>query len=556
MPEMVDPKTLGHVLNSNLISRLRSWWTSFGQPPVLFPVVWLVFYLPRIWRFGFYDGDWVDLMRLNSFESVWHTFNSRPLSIVIFYVLPRLIGDHAEIWQALLSASMLCASFLFYRILVRIGLLLEGPAMMQVGSYRVTADVVVACWLLFPWTLGWTAWPTLMMGQLALLFFLLSMHLLLNAETKWHVVAAAFVYALCDLSYEPFYLAFLPFLAMLFITNERRHFWLMVVVLFSVQIFAIGYNRLMAHIMVDGGAAKIVDFSTVFESLGSVRGLLKALLYSAPQTAKLISNSIVVMVVATGILLFVLGTRFGQKRISLRYSAVLIFAFLMISASVVQFGLAAYGLSGIGIASRTSIAVCVWIAIFIFVFLRTNILLTVPLARRASAFLIALLMTCCALALYHQNELWAFAWRESVRTAMAAPAAEMAKVPANATIVYVGPSEAETMNYINRWSIWVGLPTYHPELRLPAGEGSMTDTGELKPLVVRLTHSPEEQVAIRPVIVKSSYHTLSWDGQELVLASPGFWTEKFRTPLVYEWDAYRGTFRRMEPNAAFGTPPQ
>jgi hypothetical protein len=522
---------------------------------VLFPIVWLVFYLPRIWRFGFYDGDWVDLLSLNSFDSVWHVFNSRPVSIVIFYVLPRLIGDHAAVWQALLCGLMLFSSGLLYKILVRVGLLLERPEAMPIGSYRLSADVVVACWLLFPWTLGWTAWPTLMMGQLALLFFLLSMHLLLNAETKWQVVAAAIVYALCDLTYEPFYLAFVPFLVILFISNERRHFPLMAISLFLVQFVAVAYNRLMAHIIADGGAAKIVDFSSVFGTLGRVRGLLKALCYAAPETPKLISNSILLMIVVTGVLLVLLA-RSGQKRTAWRYSAVLLFGFLMISESVAQYGLATYGISGIGIASRTTIAISIWIAVFIFVFLRTGHFLTMPLLRPASALLVALMMTGCAIAIYHQNELWAVAWRESVRTVEAAPAAEMAKLPADATIVYVGPSEAETMNYISRWTIWMGLPAYHPELRLSPAEGNTAAAGDLKPRVVRLTRSPETPVTIRPALAKSSYHTLSWDGQELVLASPGFWTEKFRASLVYEWDAYRGTLRRMEPNTPFGTPPQ
>jgi hypothetical protein len=221
---------------------------------------------------------------------------------------------------------MLLAAFLFYKILIRLGMLLERPAEVPIGSYRLSADVVVSCWLLYPWTLGWTAWPTLMMGQLALVFFLLSMHLLLNAETKGRVVAAAFVYALCDFTYEPFYLAFLPFLVILLISDERRHFWLKVVLLFAVQVIAVGYNRLMAHIMVNGGAAKSIDFSSVFESLDRIRGLLGILCYSAPQTAKLISNSASVMVGATIASLFLLK-HFGQTRIALRYSVVLVLAF-------------------------------------------------------------------------------------------------------------------------------------------------------------------------------------------------------------------------------------
>ena len=169
---------------------------------------------------------------------------------------------------------------------------------------------------------------------------------------------------------------------------------------------------------------------------------------------------------------------------------------------------------------------------------------------------IAALMIGYGIGLNHQNGLWAFAWREGVRTMASAPAAEIAMLPANATIVYVGPTDFEGINYITRWQIWMGLPTYHPETALPGEQGTAAGGDELKPLVVRIARSPEQPVAIRPVIVRTSYQTLSWDGQELVLDFPRNWTEKYRVSLVYEWDAYRGTFRRMEPNTPFGTSPQ
>lgn len=542
---------MDRVLNSRQISGLRSFWISYGRFPVLFPAVWLIFYVPRIWRFGFYGGDWSDLMLLNPFDSIWWLFNSRPVSIGIFYALPRLIGDHPAIWQSLLCASMLLVSCLLYKILIRAGLLLEMPAVTSIGSYRLSADVVVACWLLFPWTLGWTAWPTLLMGQLALVLFLLSMYLLVTAETKGRVVAAALIYALCDFTYEPFYLAFLPFLVILFFSSERRHFWLMVVSLFSVQIIAVGYNRLMAHIMVNGGAAKVVDFSAFSKLPGTYTHLFGQLVSTAPHTSRLIWIASAIATVLLGLIL----RRKGPSAV--RFAAVLLSCLVAIAISVLQFGLANYGISGNGESARTTIAVSIWLAFLVFVFVRTCWSSTLPMARGMSVAVVAALMIGYGAGLYHQNELWAFSWREAVRIVVAAPAAEIAQLPSDALIVYVGPSDIEGINYINRLQMWVGLPTYHPETRLDPEIASLPNpAGEFRPLAVRLTASPEKPVAIRPVVVKADYHTLSWDGHELVLALPGNWTESFRSSLVYEWDAYRGTLRRMEPNTPFGTRPK
>jgi hypothetical protein len=546
--------TLDRISNSKLVLRLRNWWTWSGRPPVLFPIVWLIFYVPRIWRFGVYYGDWPDLMLINPFESIWWLFNSRPVALLVSYVLPRLIGDHPAIWQALLCASMLCASFLFYKILIRLGLLLERPAEEPITSYRISADVVVACWLLYPWTLGWTAWPTLMMGQLALLFFLLSMQLLLNAETKRQVVAAAFVYALCNLAYEPFYLAFLPFLAILFISGERRDFWLKVILLFAVQVMSVGYNRLMAHIMVNGGAAKAVNFSAFARLPGSVAHLFGELLSSAPYAPKImIWTASAAATLTLGLIL-----RSGSA-VARRYAVILVVCFIAIAISVLQFAVAGYGVTGKGDSSRTTIAVSLWLALLVFVFVRACWTSTLPRVRGVSIAVIAALMICYGVGLYHQNELWEFAWRESIRTVMEAPAAEIAKLPANALIVYVGPSDIEAINYISRLQMWVALPTYHPETALPLEVMSIPDpaaVGEFLPLTVRLVRAPDKPVAIRPVVVRTSYQTLSWDGHELVLTLPKNWTESFRTSLVYEWDAYRGTLRRMEPNTPFGTTPK
>jgi hypothetical protein len=530
---------------------MLSLWTASGQLPVLFPLVWLIFYLPRVWRFGVYYGDWSDLMVLNPFESIWSLFNSRPVALLVSYVLPRLIGDHVAIWQVLLCASMLCAALLFYKILVRTASLLERPDEAPIGSYRVSADVVVACWLLFPWTLGWTAWPTLLMGQLALVPFLLSMLLLLNAKTRGQVAAAALAYAVCNFAYEPFYLGFLPFLLILFISHERRHLWLMTVLLFAIQVASIGYNRLMAHIMLNGGAAKSVKLSAFFDWPGSVWHLFGQLVSTVPpMPRRMVWIASFAAVLTLGLILK------GRSKVARQYAPVLIACVAAISLSVLQYGLAGYGVSGNGEGGRTTLAVSVWLALLVLIFVRACWTSSLPMVRGVSIAVMAALMIGYGAGLYHQNELWAFAWREQLRTVASAPVGEIAKLPADATIVYVGPSDIEAVNYINRLQMWIALPTYHPETALPPEEGTLPSTNELKPVVVRLTRSPEKPVAIRPVVMKGASHTLSWDGHELVLTLPGYWIEKFRTSLVYEWDAYRGTFRRMEPNTPFGLPPK
>jgi hypothetical protein len=540
---------------------MSDWRGWIGRFPILFPIAWFAFYAPRIWRFGFYFGDWSDLMVINPWDATWWLFNSRPVALLESYVLPRWLGDNAPVWQLLLCLSMLISSFLFYSILIQVGALLErSPG--STASHRLTGDAVVACWLLFPWTLGWTAWPTLLMGLLSLVFFLLSIRLLLTAESVVDFIGAGCAYALCCLAYEPFWLAFFPFLLVLLLAGERRRLLRGSAVFLTVQALAVVYNRAMPHIMGDGGAAKIINYSALLDMPQALSNIPGQLLIVAPQTWELIENTAIAMAVATTASLLMLAGK-GHVRIAGRYIALAIAAYLAIAFSVLQFRLASYGLIGTGEMSRTTIAISLWLAIFIFIFLRTAWFWMPGLIKPAPALVIAVLMYGLAVPLYRQNEVWAAAWRETLRVVANAPAAAIASLPPEAVIVYVGPTDVESVYYINRLQMWVALPTFHPETALSANEPSAVPQGRFPldlskrypPLIVHLARAPEPAVAIRPIVVKADYHTLSWDGHVLTLALPKYWTEKFGADLVYEWDAYRGTIRQMKPFEPFGSPP-
>src|SRR5262245_7562359 len=95
--------------------------------PLVTPLVWVAFYLPRIWAFGFYEDDWFQLvyqghMGLLDQLSVWWQLTSiRPVTVVLTPLLSYVLGPRPMLWQGVLAAVALASALLLYGILHRIG---------------------------------------------------------------------------------------------------------------------------------------------------------------------------------------------------------------------------------------------------------------------------------------------------------------------------------------------------------------------------------------------------------------------------------------------------
>ncbi|NDP48680.1 MAG: hypothetical protein GZ085_09885 [Sulfuriferula multivorans] len=222
-------------------------------------------------------------------------------------------------------------------------------------------------------------------------------------------------------------------------------------------------------------------------------------------------------------------------------------AFIGIGSSVLLYGLGYYGVIGLGTMSRTTLGISLWLAMLVFIFLRAALLWHSTIVRLVAFGAVGHALSLLVPALIHQQDVWAKAWSESKRVIMSAPAREISATPANATIVYVGPNTIESMTFVGTWELTGGIWLMHPSTRLT----SILDQrgGPI------LSNASTSGSNTRFITAKANYHTLTWDGKMLVMSLPGHWTSPMAAEVVYEWDAYRSTFRKVNPGESFGEAP-
>lgn len=90
--------------------------------PVLVVASWAVFYIPRIFQFGFYYDDWIFLVHWARlpFDEVLHNWWSlnaaRPLAVLFSAILCKALPTDPHAWQAVNAALMLGTSLVLYSI--------------------------------------------------------------------------------------------------------------------------------------------------------------------------------------------------------------------------------------------------------------------------------------------------------------------------------------------------------------------------------------------------------------------------------------------------------
>jgi hypothetical protein len=534
-------------------------WKRIPSIPFLSLGVWLYFYLPRVWSFGFYNGDWWDLVIARPWDYVGYMFWSRPVSIPFFYWLPQVLGYRPWAWQLMLALCMLVSAWLMYRVFTRLRALLLNAS--ESRNYTLVSDLSVAAFLLFPWTFGWSAWPTILgMGTIGLALFLASLFwLFAPVPTHRAMWLSAFFYALAMLSYEAFYLAFVPLtliMAGVCITRGSmpRLYWVPFFAFPIVQLLTLAYSRffsLLAPVLVRD--LKPIRWELLDELRSQVVGLPDNLLRAAPHAAELLRFwQAMALLFGIAVILLILRPRTRSRGV-----AVVAIVGGCLSAIVITlfvYNLASYGMSGVGVMSRTTLSVSFWISMLLFVFLRVaELSWPRQVLQPAAIAAIVALMGGFIPAFNKQHGEWKASWETSLRIMSQMPADEIAILPPEAIIVYVGPTDVGSLQAIDEFALMGWSLHFRPETAVP------NNVLKAHSLDVRHNYSFRriwngELVHARRFFVKANYHKLDWDGKELHLSLPGYWKIDIPAVKVYEWDQYRSTLREMAPSQPFGEP--
>jgi hypothetical protein len=257
--------------------------------------------------------------------------------------------------------------------------------------------------LVFPWGLGYAAWPVMFPATLALIAFCASGVLLLSgAPPGRRVFRACYVYALGCLVYEAFWFAFVPLVVLLLAleTDRRWRTAALAAGAFTlVQAVIAAWNRALSFW---GGSGKQLDWNW----LNTVAVSLKELPVQLAQALGVRYSWMLVLLVLFGVALALLVALSPSRG---RAVGVLLAASLGAFISIVLYGAAGYAIAGTGVFSRSTLALNVWIAVAVGLFFRL-LATMLPQARGVTAALAILLIGGLAFANVRETLRWKEAW--------------------------------------------------------------------------------------------------------------------------------------------------
>jgi hypothetical protein len=422
-----------------------------ARRPWLLPVtVWMLLFAWRPMLFGLYHDDWALLLGCDgSILAELHCVDpSRPGAVLIRWAFHTVVGADPAAWQVITIATMLGAA------LTLMGVLRRVVRQMGYDDARAAAAAAVAAsfYLAFPWMLG-VAWVTATSPNIATILFGLAMWLWL---TRWSLiarcVASAACFAAASLIYEAYWLAFVPFAALLWLERclPRRDILGLTAALMAAQLILVAYNRLIAALAI--GANKSIDPNW----LHTLTGLWPTLiggprdLYGEP------GRLLFVALLAAG--LASLATRFDARRTF----AVLGPVTMGIALSVTLFAIAGYVIRFTGLFARTTLVISWWLAVAVAIAAAA-----VPdlaprprmIARLAGLGLLVML----AGATLAQSREFITSWRQQRDMLASLPRSDLLAAPTGSLLVVEVPKRSDGVGTFNSWydisaAIWTTAP--------------------------------------------------------------------------------------------------
>ena len=507
--------------------------------PWLLILAWLVLYLPRPFRLGLYLDDWWSLIeplhatapfsldRLHYFVGFETNYGPRPLMGLTAFLVTSIAGPSPKAIQFISILLVLAAALSLRAWLNRL--------MSVFPQYRsIAADFVVVFWMAMPWMMGETAWPDVAHNLGAQILFTEIARLLLARERMTAGLAALVIGGITasGLIYEAFYFAIFPVVLLYALcgrgpAKNPRGLAALLGVCGLGQAIPIAFNRYAANI--HAAVTKTFDPGWPKLVVGNILAMPNTLLNGFHEY-RLLGLLLLITVVVCAVLLWNRARQSESQRLFCTYllglAGVAIAATLIV---IVVYSAAGYGFESLGVGSRSLFAPSFWISIAVFALVCCVFL---PGARSMKAALLAGsagLVLVLALAQFHRVAEWAYVWREELRILDGAPIQEFSRLPSDAVVFYVGPSEHER------------IAIFSTRFDLTAAVSSRRPPSERK-------RPYQDLIWIYPAY-RSRW---AWDGTSLVEASRRG-VSRFAVKTLYLWREGVPRFEPVQPG--FRWPP-
>jgi hypothetical protein len=490
----MDPHALGERAG------FRRFWSAFRPARVLYwsPVVFVlaILYACRPFWLGFYHDDWCNfvhpVVRFGRFSPgmlrhFWinHAGQSRHLYAILSWLLASLLGTSPWLWQTGLAVGCVVMAGLMARLASSLNALGEG-------RFHISPLAVLLTFLVVPWTYGFTAWPTELPVHAALSFFLASAVLTVRALARQAVSYAALpCFLLSCLTYEACYLQFVPVLGLCWVLSPHRvrksyllKLGLMLAGFCLTQVAAVGIRVVSGPLTGTKSfnpqwffLAKVVtsylDYNLFLPSLSGYKTLPR---YSAYYLALLFLLSFVSLRVRRhGLEGLRLVTQLSTRNLGSAVLAAGCIAVLLGGAllSVVLHAMAHYGINGVGLMSKTSMVLTVWLCLLVGVLGGRFAAKDAAHRRLFRAALVGLLVFGLGVASFKRLGDWAGAWGLEKAVLQAVPAEQLARLPRDTLIVALVPNEYHWVTvFAAPWDLGHAVSaTYPAAARSQGGEG-------------------------------------------------------------------------------------
>lgn len=503
--------------------------------PIFTVFVWIALYLPRIWQFGFLQGDWEIVHWANggftSGWAFWHalvTFSSRPVMIPIYGLLPGLIGFRPWLWQGLMTLLCLLISLKIYRIFQSLNLS---------NRYSFSSDIMAGMFLAFPWTVGFTGWPTLIMSLFALYFFLKACEVILAKEfSRGQVIKSSAYYLLSLLSYEAFFMQFL-FLPLLRLFKKKAINWISFMETFWISggffvalLVAATFNRII-FFFVPIGTTKPLNYAWLLKDFKPAIINFWSNLTSGVLFYKDLFQYLAIGYGVLGVIGMILSSL--KKKTPVISILLILVLFTCLILSIALYGMAGYSVTGTGTMARTTLVASLLLVFYIFV--NFEVIREYFILRLGGQVLLVVLLAICIINLHYQQKIWSVAWGKLIETVHTFPIEQIKNVPYDSVLVFVGDTNLDGFQYLGNLELTAAIATIYPESRIPLQAIKNTQLKSYPHDTVSYWAIAEHSVA-RLFYVKGQGQIMSFDGSQLQQELPGNWQFTYPANNVFIWD--------------------
>ncbi|MCA2734310.1 MAG: hypothetical protein IM585_15600 [Pseudanabaena sp. M135S2SP2A07QC] len=528
-------KTLSEFTNHPRLHSFKQSWLTFLLPLTC----WIVMYFGRPKILGFYQDDWYVIALGSTNGSPWsaerfefyiNLYINRPVTGIATYIWSSICNDSPLAFQIGLVLSALAVTLSLRLFFISFLRLISSNALW-------IADIVSAFWLVIPWTIGFTVSPTYGPCQLGVILFSLSGFFLFSAlsQEREPGVKPAIFFLLSCLSYELFYGQFIILLLIGLVSkfqNPRNIYVIRSLPSFVIaQIFAIVWNR-FSVIGRTGVPSKSFNSNWFSIWQHSTTRLPEIILQSIPEY---IGVSLVYFF-GIGVILFTVALTINSfKNLKSFNNQIRLFILILLCffglalANAIQ-AIAGYGLTSLGVFSRTTIGATFWM-------LTATIPMYVVIA--ASSKLIKYTFTLLSIfsilsfgvATNIQIPDWAMSWQIQQQIVATAPVAKIANTNINDFIIAILPDEYNRVPLFQAgWEINGAIGYTYPNL-LPS------------------LLSPTDSNSVPKFLIHRKGIVTTLEGQYIKQSLPQHWEQKTKVNGdVYVWRYKPQTFYKASPD--------